>query len=54
MVFFEDLFNDTSTTVGYFVSSPKEKEKMDRRGNREKERDTEEDEGIKCGTVFGP
>ena len=31
-------FNDTSTLVGHFVSSPREREKRDRRDNRGDER----------------
>ena len=31
-------FNDTSTHVGHFVSSPREREKRDRRGSRGDER----------------
>ena len=31
-------FNDTSTLVGYFVSSPREREKRDRRDSRGDER----------------
>ena len=30
-------FNDTSTIVGHFVSSPREKEKLDRKDRRDKE-----------------
>ena len=30
-------FNDTSTLVGHFVSSPREGEKRDRRANKERE-----------------
>ena len=32
-------FNDTSTLVGHFVSSPREREKRDRRDSRGDERD---------------
>ena len=32
-------FNDTSTLVGHFVSSPREREKRDRRGSRRDERE---------------
>ena len=32
-------FNDTSTLVGHFVSSPKEREKRDRRDSRGDERE---------------
>ena len=36
-------FNDTSTLEGHFVSSPREREKRDRRESRQmKERDREE------------
>ena len=36
-------FNDTSTLVGHFVSSPREREKRDRRDSRrDKERDRKE------------
>ena len=36
-------FNDTSTLEGHFVSSPREREKRDRRDSRRvKERDREE------------
>ena len=37
-------FNDTSTLVGHFVSSPRERKKRDRRDSRGdvKERDREE------------
>ena len=39
----EDLielgFNDTSTLVGHFVSSPREREKRDRRDSRRDERE---------------
>ena len=34
--------NDTSTLVGHFVSSPREREKKDRRDSRRDERDREE------------
>ena len=37
-------FNDTSTLVGHFVSSPREREKSDRRDNR---RDEREEQGRK-------
>ena len=33
------VYNDTSTLVGYFVSSPGEKEKNDRRDSRRDERE---------------
>ena len=32
-------FNDTSTLVGHFVSSPRERENRDRRDSRRDERD---------------
>ena len=32
-------FNDTSTLVGHFVSSPREREKSDRRDSRRDERE---------------
>ena len=32
-------FNDTSTLVGHFVSSPREREKSDRRDSRRNERE---------------
>ena len=32
-------FNDTSTLMGHFVSSPREREKRDRRDSRRDERD---------------
>ena len=32
-------FNDTSTLVGHFVSSPREREKRDRRDSRRDERE---------------
>ena len=32
-------FNDTSTLVGHFVSSSREREKRDRRDSREEERE---------------
>ena len=35
-------FNDTSTFAGHFVSSPREREKSDRRDSRRDERDREE------------
>ena len=35
-------FNDTSTLEGHFVSSPREREKRDRRESRGAERDREE------------
>ena len=36
-------FNDTSTLMGHFVSSPREREKRDRRDSRrDEERDREE------------
>ena len=34
MVLIELGFNDTSTLVGHFVSSPREREKRDRRDSR--------------------
>ena len=34
-------YNDTSTLVGHFVLSPREREKRDRRESRENERDGE-------------
>ena len=34
--------NDTSTLVGHFVSSPREREKRNRRDSRRDERDREE------------
>ena len=37
-------FNDTSILVGHFVSSPKEREKIDRRDSRRDERDRKERE----------
>ena len=37
-------FNDTSTLVGHFVSSPREREKRDRRDSR---RDEREEQGRK-------
>ena len=37
-------FNDTSTLVGHFVSSPREREKRDRRDSR---RDEREEQGKK-------
>ena len=37
-------FNDTSTLVGHFVSSPREREKSDRRDSR---RDEREEQGRK-------
>ena len=33
-------FNDTSTLVGHFVSTPREREKSDRRDSRRDERGT--------------
>ena len=49
-------FNDTSTHVGHFVSSPREREKRDRRGDERegqgrKENESEETEEIK---IFPP
>ena len=35
-------FNDTSTLVGHFVSSPREREKRDRRDSRGDEREEQE------------
>ena len=35
-------FNDTSTIVGHFVSSPREREKSDRRDSRRDEREIQE------------
>ena len=35
-------FNDTSALVGHIVSSPREREKRDRRDSRGDERDREE------------
>ena len=35
----EFLFNDTSTVVGQFVSSPREREKWDRKASTEEERE---------------
>ena len=40
-------FNDTSTLVGHFVSSPREREKRDSRGDERKMNDSEETEEIK-------
>ena len=37
-------FNDTSTLVGHFVSSPREREKRDRRDSRGDEREREGNE----------
>ena len=37
-------FNDTSTLVGHFVSSPREREKIDRRDSRRDGRDRKERE----------
>ena len=55
-------FNDTSTLVGYFVSSPREWEKRDRRDSRRDEREeqgrkrkryeSEETEEIKTFPLF--
>ena len=42
-------FNDTSTLVGHFVSSPREREKRDRRDSREDER---EGQGRKMNMIF--
>ena len=40
MTFLIELgFNDTSTLVGHFVSSPREREKIDRRDSRRDERE---------------
>ena len=44
MILIEMGFNDTSTLVGHFVSSPREREKRDRRDCRGDER---EDQGRK-------
>ena len=48
-------FNDTSTLVGHFVSSPREREKRDRRGDekkgqgrRRKMNESEESEEVKA------
>ena len=38
-------FNDTSTLVGHFVSSPREREKRDRRDSRGDERKEQEKRG---------
>ena len=38
-VLIECVFNDTSTFVGHFVSSPREREKRDRRDSRGDERE---------------
>ena len=55
-------FNDTSTLVGHFVSSPREREKRDRRDSRGDERDdwgrnrnrneSEETEEIKTFSLY--
>ena len=37
-------FNDTSTLVGHFVTSPSEREKRDRRDSRREEQEKEEQE----------
>ena len=37
--------NDTSTHVGHFVSSPREREKIDRRESRRDEREDREERG---------
>ena len=39
MILIELGFNDTSTLVGHFVSSPREREKIDRRDSRRDERE---------------
>ena len=36
------VLNDTSTLVGHIVSSPREREKRDRRGNRGDEKGEQE------------
>ena len=38
-------FNDTSTLVDHFVSSPREREKRDRRDSRRDEREGQEEKG---------
>ena len=38
-------FNDTSTLVGHFVSSPREREKRDRRDSRRDEKEGREERG---------
>ena len=38
-LFVELLFNDTSTLVGHFVSSPRERKKWDRRASRGEEKE---------------
>ena len=38
-------FNDTSTLAGHFVSSPREREKRDRRDSRRDEREGQEERG---------
>ena len=38
-------FNDTSNLVGHFVSSPREKEKRERRYSRGDEREDREERG---------
>ena len=53
-------FNDTSTLVGYFMSSPRERKKRDRRDSRRDERGTgkkqeqanEETDEIKLSTLY--
>ena len=42
MLLIELGFNDTSTLVGHFVSSPREREKIDRRDSRRDEREERE------------
>ena len=45
MLLIELAFNDMSTLVGHFVSSPREREKRDRRDSRgDERRDMEEKE----------
>ena len=38
-------FNDTSTLVGHFVPSPRDREKRDRRDSRRDEREDREERG---------
>ena len=55
-------FNDTSTLVGHFVSSPKEREKRDRRdrsgderegqGSKRNRNESEETEDIKTFRIY--
>ena len=48
-------FNDTSTLVGHFVSSPREREKRDSRdgqGIKRKNNDSEETEEIKTFPLY--